>query len=70
MDPTTLEMLIMLRFNKDLWDVREVNDVMRRMEPEPVAPIADAPTPVAPSSLISEMTGASSCSSSSTSSGF
>ena len=24
-DPSTLEMLIMLRFNKDLWDAREVD---------------------------------------------
>ena len=25
MDPSTLEMLIMLRFNKDLWDAHEVD---------------------------------------------
>ena len=30
MDPSTLEMLIMLRFNKDLWDVREVDEAMKR----------------------------------------
>ena len=70
MDPSTLEMLIMLRFNKDLWDAREVNDVMKRIEPEPAASIEDAPTPVAPSSLAREMTGSSASSSSSSSSGF
>jgi hypothetical protein len=30
MDPSTLEMLIMLRFNKDLWDAREVDEAMKR----------------------------------------
>ena len=30
MDPSTLEMLIMLRFNKDLWDAREVDIAMKR----------------------------------------
>jgi len=30
MDPSTLEMLVMLRFNKDLWDDRDVDIVMAR----------------------------------------
>ena len=30
MDPSTLEMLIMLRFNRDLWDERDVDIVMAR----------------------------------------
>jgi hypothetical protein len=29
-DPSTLEMLIMLRFNKDLWDAHEVDLSMKR----------------------------------------
>ena len=32
MDPSTLEMLIMLRFNKDLWDAREVDQAMKRTD--------------------------------------
>ena len=31
MDPSTLEMLVMLRFNKDLWDACEVNEAMKRL---------------------------------------
>lgn len=30
MDPSTLEMLIMLRFNRDLWDERDIDIVMAR----------------------------------------
>ena len=30
MDPSTLEMLVMLRFNKDLWDTCEVDEAMKR----------------------------------------
>ena len=30
MDPSTLEMLVMLRFNRDLWDERDVDTVMAR----------------------------------------
>ena len=30
MDPSTLEMLLLLRFNKDLWDEREIEEVMVR----------------------------------------
>ena len=30
MDPSTLETLIMLRFNRDLWDEKDVDTVMSR----------------------------------------
>ena len=30
MDPSTLEMLVMLRFNRDLWDERDLDTVMAR----------------------------------------
>ena len=30
MDPSTLKILIMLQFNKDLWDVREVDEAINR----------------------------------------
>ena len=30
MDPSTLEMLVMLRFNRDLWDERDVDTVLAR----------------------------------------
>ena len=61
-DPRTLEILIMLGCNKDLWEAPEVNDVMKRIDPDelkpvtPVAPIEDATTPIIPSSLTSQMT--------------
>jgi len=42
MDPSTLEMLIMLRFNKDLWDAREVDQAMKRTVRTEVVPPADA----------------------------
>ena len=32
MDPTTLEMLILLRFNRDLWDERDVDTLMVRTQ--------------------------------------
>jgi len=35
MDPSTLEMLIMFRFNKDLWDEEEVERAMKG-EPQPL----------------------------------
>ena len=35
MDPSTLEMLVMLRFNKDLWDEVEVERAMKG-EPQPL----------------------------------
>ena len=40
MDPSTLEMLIMLRFNKDLWDARDGDEIMKRVERELAAPAA------------------------------
>ena len=30
MDPSTLEMLVMLRFNRDLWDERDVDTAIAR----------------------------------------
>ena len=56
MDPSTLEMLIMLRFNKDLWDSRDVDEIMKRMERELTAPTnvhntTAAASPVAPVAL-------------------
>ena len=62
MDPSTLEMLIMLRFNKDLWDAREVDEAMRRSTPSEI--ISASSTPIPRSSLADEMIlGASSSSS-------
>ena len=62
MDPSTLEMLIMLRFNKDLWDAREVDEAMKRIvreddtESSHAAAAAASSTPAAqPISLASEM---------------
>ena len=40
MDPSTLEILIMLRFNKDLWDARDGDEIMKRVERELAAPAA------------------------------
>ena len=61
MDPSTLEMLIMLRYNKDLWGAREVNAAMKRVtRAEMVHDVAPAPaaasTPLAPASLTEAMT--------------
>jgi hypothetical protein len=53
MDPSTLEMLIMLRFNKDLWDAREVDEAMRRTTHTEI--ISASSTPVPRSSLADEM---------------
>ncbi len=44
MDPSTLEMLIMLRFNKKFWDAREVDIALRRAASHSLAPL----TPVIP----------------------
>ena len=63
MDPSTLEMLIMLRFNKDLWDAREVDEAMKRTTITEMAPASS--TPIPRSSLAGEMTACSSSSSSS-----
>ena len=73
MDPSTLEVLIMLRFNKDLWDAREVDQAMKRTVRTEVVPPAGAAstssTPLSRSLLADDMTssvgGASSSSSSS-----
>ena len=74
MDPNTLEMLVMLRFNKDLWDTREVDEAMKRttnpeVEIAEIAPASSTPaTPIPRSSLAGEMIACSSYSSSSSSS--
>ena len=48
MDPSTLEMLIMLRFNKDLWDAREVDIVLKRAASHLSTPL----TPVTPAAVL------------------
>ena len=63
MDPSTLEMLIMLRFNKDLWDAREVDEAMKRTTHTEI--ISASSTPVPRSSLAKEMIIRTSSSSSS-----
>ena len=59
MDPSTLEMLIMLRFSKDLWDAREVDQAMKRTVRTEVVPPADAAstssTPLSRSLLADDM---------------
>ena len=45
MDPSTLEMLIMLRFNKDLWDAREVDEAMKRMTHTEIISASSTPVP-------------------------
>ena len=67
MDPSTLEMLIMLRFNKDLWDAREVDEAMKRTTRPEIETTGTAPassTLVPRSSLAREMTACSSSTSS------
>ena len=66
MDPSTLEMLIMLRFNKDLWDAREVDETMKRTTHTEI--VSASSTPVPRSSLAGEMIGVGASSSSSSSS--
>ena len=63
MDPSTLEMLIMLRFNKDLWDAREVDEAMKRTTHTEI--VSASSTPVPRSSLAGEMIGVGASSSSS-----
>ena len=63
MDPSILEMLIMLRFNKDLLDAREVDEAMKRTTHTEI--ISASSTPVPRSSLASEMIIRTSSSSSS-----
>ena len=50
MDPSALETLIMLRFNKGLWDAREVDEAMKRttrpeIEIKGIAPASSTPAP-------------------------
>ena len=33
MDPTSVEMLLILKLNSDIWDERSVNDVIKRSAP-------------------------------------
>ena len=33
MDSSTLEMLVLLRFNRDLWDEKDVDTLMTRTQP-------------------------------------
>ena len=64
--PKHLEMLIMLRFNKDLWDAREVDETMKRTTHTEI--VSASSTPVPRSSLAGEMIGVGASSSSSSSS--
>ena len=49
MDPCSLEMLVMLRFNRNLWDERDVDIVMTRNYGSEVAASG---TPLTPSSAL------------------
>ena len=42
MDPSTLEMLVQLRFNRDLWDEKDVDTMMTRTQS---AHVMEPPTP-------------------------
>ena len=42
MDPSTLEMLVLLRFNRDLWDEKDVDTIMTRTQS---ANVLEPPTP-------------------------
>ena len=42
MDPSTLEMLVLLRFNRDLWDEKDVDTIMTRTQS---AHVLEPPTP-------------------------
>jgi hypothetical protein len=53
MDPSTLEMLIMPRINKDLWDAREVDEAMKRTTHTEI--VSASSTPISRSSLAGEM---------------
>ena len=68
MDPSTLEMLIMLKLNKDLWYACEVDEAMKRSTPPGIEIISIAPASSAPvpgTSLAGKMIACSSSSSSS-----
>ena len=77
-DPSSLEKLLVLKLNPDLWDKRLVNSVIRRSEEEEELPHTTAMDPsavdVSPSSLLSSLSSSSSStrtsSSSSSSSSF
>ena len=78
MDPSSLEKLLVLKLNPDLWNKRLVNSVIRRSEEEEELPHTTAMDPsavdVSPSSLLSSLSSSSSStrtsSSSSSSSSF
>ena len=70
MDPSTLEMLVMLRFNKDLWDEETVEMAMKGELPLPTslkAPL-NAVTTVVRSNSSNAISSASAVSTSSSSS--
>ena len=55
MDPSTLEMLVLLRFNRDLWSDRDVDTIISRTQtaapvvddlPIPSPPLTVASTPI------------------------
>ena len=55
MDPSTLEMLVLLRFNRDLWSDRNVDTIISRTQstapvvddlPIPSTPLTVASTPI------------------------
>ena len=64
MDPSSLEMLMILKLNPDLWDKKIVNAVIRKTT-EHVSSVTNTPL-----SLVSSLTSSSSSFSSSTSSSF
>ena len=70
MDPSTLEMLLLLRFNKNLWNKQDVETVMTRVSREQEATNVQPntlifTTPTAP--LLRKVTSTSNISSSSSS---
>ena len=60
MDPSTLEMLVLLRFNRDLWDEKDVDNLTTRTQsaafvidpsiPSTPAPFTPLSTPMSASS--------------------
>ena len=65
MDPFTLEMLVMLRFNRDLWNEAEVERAMRG-DPLPL-PLPLSVTSTPPASNVTASSSSTSSSSSSSS---
>ena len=45
MDPSTLEMLVLLRFNRDLWSDRNVDTIISRTQSAAPPVIDDLPIP-------------------------